>query len=113
MCMAKTAAAKPREPALVRAVGARPPAHGSGLGLGFGLWLGFGLVAATAALAQPPVPPVPATPPTLEEVRAEMAIPSQGVSLRGQVDTSGYAARPEQMARIWDASGTPPAPDSF
>jgi AmmeMemoRadiSam system protein B len=50
--------------------------------------------------------------PTLEEVRKEMSIPSRG-DVRGQVDTVGYASRPEQMARVWELSMLPPAPESF
>lgn len=60
--------------------------------------LATGAVAATAA------------PPSLEEVRKEMAIPSAG-DLRGQLDGVGFARTAEQMARVFELSGAPPAPD--
>jgi AmmeMemoRadiSam system protein B len=58
-----------------------------------------------------PVTP-PATPPTLEQVRSEMGIASHG-DVRGQKDSIGFAFRADQMAKVWELSATPPAPDSF
>ncbi len=51
-----------------------------------------------------------AAPPTLEEVRKEMAIPSEG-DVRGQLDGIGFARTAEQMKRVFDLAGAPPAPD--
>jgi MEMO1 family protein len=51
-----------------------------------------------------------AAPPTLEEVRKEMAIPSAG-DLRGQLDGVGFARTAEQMKKVFELSGAPPAPD--
>jgi len=50
--------------------------------------------------------------PTLEEVRREMGAPSAG-DVRGQRDTVGYATTREAMARVWELSAQPPAPESF
>ena len=52
------------------------------------------------------------TRPTLESVRAQMVIPSHG-DVRGRIDSTGYALRAPQMARVWEQSALPPAPDSF
>lgn len=65
-----------------------------------------------AQATQPDAAPPPA-PPTLAEVRADMGIPSRGLEMRGQRDTVGYAVTPRQMARVWELSGLPPAPDSL
>jgi len=67
----------------------------------------FGLAAALAAQA---APEPPAAPPTLEATRKAMGIPSAG-DLRGQKDTVGFASRADQMARVWDLSAAPPAPE--
>lgn len=72
------------------------------------LMLGASPVHAQAVLA-----PSPARPPTLEEVRRDMGIPSHGLELRGQRDSVGFAFRADQMAKVWDLSATPPAPDSL
>jgi AmmeMemoRadiSam system protein B len=48
----------------------------------------------------------------VEEVRKTMGIPSQG-DLRGQQDAVGFASRPEQMAKVWERSALPPAPESL
>ena len=63
---------------------------------------------AGAQAALQPAGPAPA----LAEVRAGMAIPSTE-SVRGQLDGVGYARSAEQMARVWDLSARPPAPESF
>jgi MEMO1 family protein len=60
--------------------------------------------------AQAALQPAQTTPPTLDEVRKGMAIPSKG-DVRGQLDATGYASRPEQMAKVWELSATPPAPE--
>ncbi len=62
-------------------------------------------------LAQAVSAPPRDAPPTLEEVRGGMGIPSIGLDLRGQQDVVGFASRPEQMARVWELSATPPAPE--
>jgi AmmeMemoRadiSam system protein B len=66
-----------------------------------------------AVLAQAVSQPPASTPPSLEQVRGDMNIPSQSLELRGQRDSVGFASRAEQMARVWELSTTPPAPDSF
>ncbi|MBI5536535.1 MAG: AmmeMemoRadiSam system protein B [Deltaproteobacteria bacterium] len=40
-----------------------------------------------------------------------MGIPSDGTTRRGQQDTIGYASRADQMAKVWEASASPPRPD--
>jgi MEMO1 family protein len=42
-----------------------------------------------------------------------MNIPSVSLDLRGQVDSVGFASTAPQMAKVWELSATPPAPDSF
>ena len=59
------------------------------------------LVARTARGADPVVPP------TLEEVRKEMGIPSQG-DVRGQKDAVGFASNAAQMAEVWELSASGP-----
>lgn len=56
--------------------------------------------------------PVPTQRPTIEEVRKTMGIPSQG-DVRGQQDVVGFASKPEQMARVWERSALPPAPEAL
>jgi AmmeMemoRadiSam system protein B len=74
--------------------------------------LAVSLLAATCSplFAQAVSAPPQAAPPTLEEVRKGMGIPSRG-DVRGQQDAVGFASKPEQMARVWDLSSTPPAPE--
>jgi AmmeMemoRadiSam system protein B len=67
-------------------------------------------VACSPLLAQAVSAPPPAKAPTLEEVRKGMGIPSRD-DLRGQQDAVGFASTPEQMARVWELSATPPAPE--
>ena len=55
-------------------------------------------VRALPALAQSPAPE---TRPTLDEVRRDMVLPSHG-AVRGRIDSSAYAFRPEQMAKVKD-----------
>jgi AmmeMemoRadiSam system protein B len=62
------------------------------------------------ALSQARSEPAKAAPPSLAEVRAAMGIPSAG-DVRGQQDTIGFASTPEQMARTWELSATPPEPE--
>lgn len=62
-----------------------------------------------ASLSTPPIPPQR---PTLEEVRKSMGIPSRG-DLRGQQDAVGFASRPDQMAKVWERSALPPAPEAL
>ena len=59
--------------------------------------------------AQAALQPAQTAPPTLDEVRKGMGIPSTG-DVRGQQDATGYASRPDQMAKVWELSATPPAP---
>ena len=65
-------------------------------------------VLAAPAFAQGSAPPRP----TLEEVRRDMARPSRG-GVRGRIDSTGYALHAAQMARVWELSAEPPAPDSL
>lgn len=69
------------------------------------------LLAAGRVSAQAVAQPAPSVPPTLDEVRKGMGIPSVGNDLRGQQDAVGFASRPDQMARVWDLSAAPPAPE--
>ena len=78
------------------------------IAIGIFLFAGTVLVFAQAALQQP-APQGP--PPTLEEVRTAMGIPSQGMDLRGQQDKVGFASTSEQMAKVWELSAAPPAPE--
>jgi MEMO1 family protein len=50
--------------------------------------------------------------PTLDSLRSAMAIPSHD-DVRGRIDSTGYALHASQMARVWDLSAEPPAPDSL
>lgn len=77
------------------------------------LVVGAGLLLASRARAQARLEPAVPTPPTLEQVRRDMAIPSTGLELRGQRDSTGYASTAAQMERAWTLAASPPAPDSF
>ena len=68
-------------------------------------------LAATTVFGQAAVQPV-GTPPTLDEVRKGMGIASQG-DVRGQQDAIGFASRADQMARVWELAGAPPAPEAL
>jgi len=70
----------------------------------------FAALPVSAQAALKPVLPPGNVAPTLEETRKAMGIPSAG-DLRGQQDTVGFASRAEQMARVWELAGTPPAPE--
>lgn len=50
--------------------------------------------------------------PDPDSVRALMIAPSHG-DVRGRIDSTGYALRAEQMAKVWELSASSPAPDSF
>jgi AmmeMemoRadiSam system protein B len=63
------------------------------------------------AVAQAVSAPPQAVPPTRDEILKGMGIPSVGLDLRGQQDAVGFASRADQMARVWDLSATPPAPE--
>ena len=65
------------------------------------------------AFAQAALQPQATSPPTLEQVRADMNIPSVSLELRGQRDSVGFASTAGQMSKVWELSATPPAPDSF
>ncbi len=72
-------------------------------------------LAPASAQAPPPPAPVPAPAParpTLEQVRHDMVLPSHG-DIRGRIDSTGYAFHASQMAKVWELSASPPAPDSF
>jgi MEMO1 family protein len=70
-------------------------------------------VAIPRVRAQAALQPQATTPPTLEQVRAEMNIPSRSRDLRGQRDSVGFASTAAQMAGTWELSAAPPAPDSL
>jgi len=57
-------------------------------------------------------PPAAVQRPALEDVRKAMGIPSHG-DLRGQQDAVGFASKPEQMAKVWERSALPPAPEAL
>jgi MEMO1 family protein len=57
------------------------------------------------------VPP-PAARPSLAEVRQGMGIPSTD-EVRGQQDAIGFAARADQMARVWEWAARPPLPEAL
>ena len=69
-----------------------------------------GAAAFAQAALQAPTPTGP--PPTIEEVRKAMGIPSRG-NVRGQQDAVGFASTAAQMARTWQESATPPAPEKL
>jgi AmmeMemoRadiSam system protein B len=50
--------------------------------------------------------------PSVADARKEMGIPSTD-ELRGQLDTVGYATKPEAMAKVWELSEQPPLPASL
>jgi AmmeMemoRadiSam system protein B len=62
--------------------------------------------------AQAALQPVRTTPPTSAEVRTTMGIASTD-EVRGQQDAVGFASKAEQMARVWQLSATPPAPEKL
>ena len=78
------------------------------------LVLGVGTLVAlvAAAPARPPSSTPLGTRPTLAEVRGGMARPSHD-DTRGRIDSTGYALTAAQMAKVWERSAAPPAPDSF
>jgi AmmeMemoRadiSam system protein B len=76
------------------------------------LW--FALLALPAvAFAQAALQPQATSPPTLDQVRADMNIPSRSLDLRGQRDSVGFASTAAQMAKVWELSTSLPAPDSL
>lgn len=50
--------------------------------------------------------------PSVADGRKAMGIPSTDAQ-RGQLDTVGYATTPEAMAKVWDLSAQPPAPEAL
>jgi AmmeMemoRadiSam system protein B len=50
--------------------------------------------------------------PPADSVRSVMAVPSRA-GVRGRIDSTGYALHAAQMARVWERSALPPAPDSL
>jgi len=50
--------------------------------------------------------------PDPDSIRALMVVRSHG-DVRGRIDSTGYALRADQMAKVWELSANPPAPDSF
>jgi MEMO1 family protein len=77
------------------------------------------LALAALALAAAPHPagaqtttPLVGYRPPADSVRREMAVPSRD-GVRGRCDSTGYALHAPQMARTWERSALPPAPDSL
>lgn len=68
------------------------------------------LAIAAPARAQSPASPV--SRPAPDSVRHEMVVPSHG-EVRGRIDSTGYALHASQMAKVWELSLSPPAPDSL
>jgi AmmeMemoRadiSam system protein B len=50
--------------------------------------------------------------PSADSIRKLMVIPSHG-DVRGRIDSTGYALHASQMAKVWELSALPPAPDSL
>jgi AmmeMemoRadiSam system protein B len=67
----------------------------------------FVLLAGEARAGAPRMPR-----PDPDSVRALMIQPSHG-DVRGRIDSTGYALHAAQMAKVWELSANPPAPDSF
>ena len=78
-----------------------------------GWWFALLVACPAAAFAQAALQPTATTPPTLEQVRADMNIPSRSLELRGQRDSVGFASTAEQMAKVWELSTSLPPPDSL
>jgi AmmeMemoRadiSam system protein B len=70
------------------------------------------LILPSLAHAQAAVYPVGNGRPSAAEARKEMGIPSTD-EVRGQLDTVGYASKPEAMAKVWRLAGEPPWPLSL
>jgi len=70
------------------------------------------LILPSLAHAQAAVYPVGNGRPSAAEARKEMGIPSTD-EVRGQLDTVGYASKPEAMAKVWTLAAEPPAPLSL
>jgi AmmeMemoRadiSam system protein B len=70
------------------------------------------LLSPTLAFAQASNYGVGSGRPTLADARKEMGIASTD-ALRGQLDTVGYASKPEDMAKVWELAATPPLPTSL
>jgi AmmeMemoRadiSam system protein B len=66
----------------------------------------------TAAAPAPTQSPAPFARPAADSIRREMVIPSHG-DVRGRIDSTGYALHASQMAKVWELSTSPPAPDSL
>ncbi len=80
--------------------------------MSIGSWSALLSLMAAPLLGQAMNYPGQATPPTLEEVRKGMGIASHG-DVRGQQDAVGFASRADQMAKVWELSATPPAPEKL
>ncbi len=50
--------------------------------------------------------------PSADSIRHEMVLPSHG-DVRGRIDSTGYALGATAMAKAWEVSVLPPAPDSL
>jgi len=68
------------------------------------------LAGAGVAVAAPAPPAAPR--PNADSIRAIMVVPSHD-DVRGRIDSTGYALHAAQMAKVWELSAAPPAPDSF
>lgn len=71
------------------------------------LTFAFVLAAGEARAGAPRMPR-----PDPDSIRALMIQPSRG-DVRGRIDSTGYALHAAQMAKVWELSANPPAPDSF
>lgn len=69
------------------------------------------LAVSAPAVAQAVSAPPATSPPSLEQVRKDMGVPSEGLDLRGQRDAVGFASRADQMAKVWELSTSPPPPE--
>jgi AmmeMemoRadiSam system protein B len=59
-----------------------------------------------------PVTQPPIVRPPADSIRSLMVVPSRG-DVRGRIDSTGYALHASQMAKVWELSAGPPAPDSL
>jgi MEMO1 family protein len=70
------------------------------------------LILPSLAHAQAAVYPVGNGRPSAAEARKEMGIPSTD-EVRGQLDTVGYASKPDAMAKVWKLAAEPPEPETL
>ncbi len=75
--------------------------------------LALALAGAAPAIARAQTPPASGSLPALPDMPGPDERPSRSQDFRSQRDSVGYAVRADQMARVWEWSTLPPAPDSL